>query len=128
MTEKYSHTEFAELSEGLAEDLLSDFGDRKNWVVTIRFYSFLHYVEKRLDSYGYGSKRHSERKKNIRDCRYIDNRARSIYRTLEDLSRDARYECHQMTIKDVEEAQERLEEGKSILNYTDSGSSSKYST
>lgn len=125
-----TNIEFANNNQEFAEDLLSDYPDQKNWVVTIRFYSYIHYVEGKLKIYDMESNTHSERKDNIRECHGVDNRARNIYRFLEDISRDARYECQEMTESEVQRSEDKLEEGKSVLGFEgESGeTSTKYST
>ena len=130
MTPDMENIEFAQNNQDFADDILSDFPDQKNWVVTVRFYSFIHYVEEKLKIHDISSNTHQERKDNIRNCRGIDNRARNIYRMLEDLSRDARYECKKMDDNEVEKTEEKLEEGKNVLGFTgeSSGSDTKYST
>lgn len=128
MTSDFEHVEFAQLSEDFVEELQNEFEDRRNWMVTIHFYSLLHYVEERLSTYGYDSNRHHIRKENIRKCKQIDNRVRTLYRRLEDLSRDARYELVEMEESDVEKSKETLEEGKEILGFSNSGDTYKYRT
>jgi hypothetical protein len=129
MSPDMENVEFARNNEGFSDDLIKDYPNQKNWVVTIRFYSYLHYVEEELNKHGYNSRTHDDRKKNIRICKHIDNRARSIYRTLEDISRDARYECIEMNEEDVKKSGEKLEKGKNILGFmTNSSSDTKYST
>lgn len=130
MSTGMDNIELARNNEDFADDVLSDYNNQNNWVITIRFYSFLHYVEERLNSHGYSSNSHKDRKNNIRNCRPIDDKVRKIYRFLEDISRDARYECIHMTKEDVEKSGEKLEEGKNILGFHsgDSNTTTKYST
>lgn len=129
MSPDMDNVDFAENNEVFSDEILSDYPDQKNWIVTIRFYSFLHYVEEKLKIHGYTSNNHDNRKDNIRNCPHVDNRARTIYRLLEDISRDARYECIEMTEEDVEKSETKLEEGKDVLGFVGgSGSSTKYST
>lgn len=118
--------DFAQNNEVFSDTILEDHPDQKNWVVTIRFYSYIHYVEEKLKMHGYSSTSHDNRKDNIRNCAQVDNRARSIYRKLEDISRDARYECIKMTDDDVEESESKLEEGKNVLGFVNGGDSTKY--
>ena len=122
-----NNIDFAEENETFAEEIMSQFEDKTNWVVTVRFYSLVHYVEERLTDYSYNSNNHSDRKDNIRDCQYIDNSVRRKYRLLEDLSRDARYECIRMNDDDVTKSGEVLEEGKNLLGFSSGSSSTKYS-
>lgn len=124
------NVDFARNNEEFAENIASDYPGQQNWVVTVRFYSYLHYVEERLQSCGYSSDTHKDRKENIRNCNAVDNKARKIYRFLEDISRDARYECHRMTEQEANKAKEKLEEGKDILGYSAGGADTdtKYST
>lgn len=128
MSSDITHREFAEENEEFAIDISSGFEDKSNWIITIRFYSLIHYVEERLKSYGYDSRSHDGRKDNIRNCRYIDNKMRKLYRRLEDISRDARYECIRMDEEDVEKSRETLEEGKEILGLNEDDSDYKYNT
>jgi len=113
-------------NEEFAEDLTSSHPDKNDWIITIRFYSLLHYIDERLVMHGYNATSHNERKNSIQDCNDIDNRVHSLYRSLEDLSRQARYNCIEMRDEDVEESERRLEEGKNILGFSFSGSSTKY--
>jgi len=128
MTERGEHVEFARLNEGFASDLYDDpnYQDRKNWMVTVRFYSLLHYVEQRLVMEGYDSKSHHDRKENIRECASVENVIYNRYRELEDLSRDARYECHWMTDEDVQRAGRVLERAKDELGFGSGSGSAKY--
>jgi len=130
MSPDLTHVEFANENESFANTIKSDFEDENNWVITVRFYSLLHYVEERLQSHGYNSRSHRDRKENIRNCRYIDNKVRKYYRRLEDVSRDARYECILMDDEDVEMSAETLEQCKDALGFGDEegGSIHKYST
>jgi hypothetical protein len=129
MASDMENIEFARNNENFAADILSEHSDQKNWVVTIRFYSYIHYVEERLESHDYTSNSHNDRKDNILQCRSVSDKAWRIYRALEDISRDARYECIKMTREDVERAEEKLEEGKEVLGFSNAGSDNdtKYS-
>lgn len=120
------HLEFAQENEQLADDIFDEF-NHNNWSVTIRFYSLLHYVEQRLITHDYTSKTHGDRKENIIDCNEIDDKIHNLYRRLEDLSRDARYECVRLSEEDVEISEETLEEGKFILGFDGSEGGAKYS-
>lgn len=122
------HVEFARNNEEFSEDVRDDYPEQNNWVVTIQFYSFLHYVEERLRTYGYAPTSHDERQEDIMSCRHIDRQAYKIYRSLYDTSRDARYECVRIEDDEVGECRDRLEEGKNILGYSGGGGSTKYST
>ena len=93
MSNHLNDIDFAKENEEFAEDIASEFSNQGNWIVIVRFYSLVHYVEERLASYDHESESHSERKNNIRKCNFVDNAVRAKYRLLEDLSRDARYEC-----------------------------------
>lgn len=124
----FSHISGARENEQFADSLNPSEDNHRNWIVIVRFYSFLHYVEERLESEGYNSKKHAERMENIRRCPSIDNKAYNIYRTLYDLSRDSRYECIRMGDSEVNESENRLEDGKEVLGFTNNGSSHKYST
>jgi hypothetical protein len=122
-----SNIDFARKNEEFANELKPGNTPRKNWIVTIRFYSFLHYVEERLQAHGYNSRSHHDRKNNIRNCRHIDDKIRKIYRQLEDISRDARYECVRLENEDIEMSEKSLEEGKKVLGFSGGSSNHKYS-
>lgn len=127
MSGDFEHIDFARNNEDFAEEIVTDISNQNNWVVIVRFYSYLHYVEERLTSEGLTSDSHHDRKKNILRCKAIDNKARNIYRFLEDISRDARYECMSMSDDDVASSLAKLEEGKSVLGFSDQGGgSTKY--
>lgn len=123
-----SNVEFARNNEDFAGEVYQQHENQNNWVVTIRFYSLLHYVEQKLQSHNYNSETHGDRKENIRNCKHVDNRVRNLYRRLEDISRDARYECIEMQEQDVEMSEETLNEAKEVLGFTSGGGSTKYST
>lgn len=122
-----TNIDFAKENEEFAEDIISEFESQSNWVVTVRFYSLVHYVEERLDSHNYNSENHTDRKSNIRSCKYVDNAVRAKYRLLEDLSRDARYECIRMDGDDVNKSEKVLQEGKELLGFDSGNTSHKYS-
>jgi len=130
MTPDIENVTFARESERLIENVDCDSENRvtNNWIVTVRFYTYLHYVEQRLQEYDYNSRSHDNRKENIRNCKNIDNKARKLYRRLEDMSRDARYECVEMTEEDVEKSLSTLREGKRVLNFHAGGGDHKYTT
>jgi len=128
MSNDMSNVEFARNNEAFAQTISEDYPKQPNWVVTVRFYSLLHYVEQTLNRYGYNSKSHHDRKEKIRECRQIDDRMRKLYRRLEDLSKMARYDCIEMDNEDLEKSLQTLENGKEVLGYSAGGGGSKYST
>lgn len=123
----FGHVKGARENEEFADTLDPSEKIHKNWIVIVRFYSYLHFVEERLQMEGYESDRHKERMENIRRCPSIDDKAYNIYRTLYDLSRDARYECLRMGDDEIDESESRLENGKQILGFTAEGGDTKYS-
>ena len=130
MSPDIENVTFARESENLTEEMNCSLENKikNNWIVTVRFYTYLHYVEQRLQEYDYTSRSHNNRKENIRNCKQIDNKARKLYRRLEDMSRDARYECVEMSDEDVKESLSTLEEGKQVLNFHAGDGSHKYNT
>ena len=125
----FSNVEVARENEELAASMDPSRGDHRNWIVTIRFYSFLHYTEQRLTAEKYDSDNHKERMDNIQRCPALEDYLYNIYRSLYDLSRDSRYECERMNEEEVTKSEERLERGKELLGFNQtSGSSHKYST
>lgn len=127
MSSDMTNVEFARENENFAE-IIDDNHDRNNWVVTVRFYSLLHYIEERLDACGYNSRSHKDREDNILNCKTVDNQIYNLYRFLQDLSRDARYECVRMGEDEVEKSREKLNEGKEILGFSQGDGSAKYRT
>ncbi|WP_128904790.1 hypothetical protein [Halorubrum amylolyticum] len=124
----FSHISGARENEELADSLDSSEPENRNWIVTIRFYSYVHYIEEILESYNYSSNTHKERKDNIERCNGIDRTAYKIYRFLEDISRDARYECIRMGESELTKTEEKLSRGKEALGIVGSGGDHKYST
>lgn len=127
MSQDMTNVEFARENEEFADDI-QESRDRNNWVVTIRFYSLLHYIEGQLDACGYDSINHDDREDNILNCKMMDNQVYKLYKFFRDTSRDARYECIRMTEEDVTESEEKLEKGKELLGFDSGGGSTKYST
>lgn len=122
----FSHRVNAEKNEQFAESLDGSQAVERGWIVTVRFYSLLHYVEERLTSHGYTSERHNQRMDNIKSCNAVETAVYKKYRALYDISRDARYECVRMNQEDVEESERILDEGKRMLGFDQGGSDYKY--
>lgn len=123
----FSHISGARENEELADSLDSSEPENRNWIVTIRFYSYVHYIEEILESHDFSSNTHKERKDNIKECNGMDRTAYKIYRFLEDLSRDARYECIRMDEDDLTVSERKLDTGKETLGIVGGGGSTKYS-
>ncbi len=126
-----TNIDLAQENESFADELNKDGNyNREDWVITIRFYSLVHFVEHRLSRNGYISESHHERLDNIRDCTAIDSIIYNRYRTLLDLSRDARYECKRMAETEVKESKKVLNDAKTELGFSmdGSGGNTKYST
>ena len=126
MAPDISNVDFARENEEFADDIEEN-RERNNWVVTVRFYSLLHYIEERLQRCGYNSRSHADREDKILRCNSMDNDVYDLYRFLQDMSRDARYECIRMGDDDVAMSHEKLEEGKAMLGFIHGGGSTKYS-
>lgn len=124
----FSNASGARENEEFADELNPNEGVERNWIVTIRFYSLLHYTEEILKREGYNSQSHDERENNILSCRKTDNTVYKAYRKLLDLSRDARYECLRMGQPELQESEDTLEDGKQALGFQTNGGSTKYST
>lgn len=124
----FSHISGARENEELANSLDVSEPENRNWIVTIRFYSYVHYIEQILESYNYSSNTHIERKDNIEKCNGTDQTAYKIYRFLEDLSRDARYECIRMGTEELDITKKKLKSGKKSLGFVGSSGNHKYST
>ena len=124
----FSHTFGARENEQFAASLDKSQDAQRNWIVTIRFYSLLHYVEERLEAENYGANTHRDRRNNIKKCPALDDKIYIIYRFLEDLSRDSRYRCIRMDDEEVDEAEKRLENAKEIMGFSHDSETTKYST
>lgn len=123
-----SNVDFARENEEFAMNLADTFSNQNNWVVTVRFYSLLHYIEEILQNQGYNSSHHGDRKRNILQCPHTDDKLHRLYRRLEDASKDARYRCIRLSDDDVKVSEETLEEGKDILGFHGGSTTTKYST
>lgn len=111
------HERQAQKNETLAERLDTQFNQYEDWVVTTMFYSALHYVECELTKHGMSASNHGERQRKINQCKQIPGDVYRLYRTLEDLSRDARYECVSISAIDVLESHTKLDRIKDFLGY-----------
>jgi hypothetical protein len=85
-------------------------GNYRGWIVTVYFYTALHYVDAYLANKGYKEfNTHEERKNHI--VIFQSDLKPSIYRKyrqLEDDSRNARYSTKQFTRKDVDEVRQKF--------------------
>lgn len=124
----FTHKSGAQENEAFASSLDEDVPVERNWIVTVRFYSLLHYVDIMLKKHGYMPEKHGERFKNIEQCQAIDPQVYKKYKTLFDLSRDARYERIRMDTTDVAQSAKVLEEGKELLGFGSTDGTHKYST
>lgn len=118
MPKSAEHEQQAEKNEELSEELLNEYSDYDDWVITTRFYTAIHFIESELTKRGYNSGTHRERKENIKDSNLPDNiMVYKEYRNLEDLSRDTRYECVSVTSGDLNGSERSLNLIKKKLGF-----------
>ena len=86
-----------------------------DWIVTIYFYSALHLVEKTLSEQGLHSRGHRERFDNVKS--HLDQISRS-YQSLYNESRQARYDCVEITSGKVAKAKRNLDAISTKLSET----------
>lgn len=78
------------------------------WYVTVTFYTALHYIEAYFTSRGMGFNNHHSRGSAIQRDSTLSLLYDS-YRSLEDLSREARYDCSGFNVGDLRRADASLE-------------------
>lgn len=121
-----SNVDIARENEQVADYLDEGTGSHRNWIVTINFYSVLHYVEQVLQDEGFSSVDHDDREDNILRCQRLEDEQFTIYKNLRTLSSLSRYECYRMGQEELEVAERALERTKEITAFDMGGGSSKY--
>lgn len=90
----------------VADGMLKSSNPPNDWIITIYFYAALHLIEKTLSNHGLHSGNHKERFSNVRShlgCIAIP------YQSLYNESKQARYDCVEMTSGKVERAKRNLD-------------------
>ena len=96
------HISKAEHNEKLADTLCK--GSYLDWAVTVTFYAALHYVDAILAASVIHPETHTERNDAV-GANATLQKVRAEYRTLETLSRNARYRSMKIEPADIQEAQ-----------------------
>lgn len=78
-----------------------------DWRIIILYYAAMHYVDAYLATRNVHPDSHADRKREMREVRELDP-IYDIYRTIENSSRDARYEAVPFTPQDVAEIDRRV--------------------
>mgnify|MGYP000009368541 CR=1 FL=1 len=85
-------------------------GDYVDWIVVAEFYSAIHYIEATLARLGKHSDSHTQRyQMMIENSRNFTRDCLTNYKTLESLSRKARYTADQIDDDEATQAQECFE-------------------
>jgi hypothetical protein len=108
----------AKKNEELADLLNKTYSNYSDWVVIVRFYSALQYVEHELMSHGMSAGSHEDRQNKISNCGAMDRSVYKRYRYLQDLSEKARYYCKKFDRSAVTQSESILIEIKVKLNFT----------
>ncbi|HET9406793.1 MAG TPA: HEPN domain-containing protein [Candidatus Sulfotelmatobacter sp.] len=106
MPNKPEHIAKAESNQKLADTLSR--GAYLDWAVTLLFYSALHYVDAILAVSGVNPETHTERGDAMGNNDTL-KRIRPEYRTLETLSRNARYREMKIDPDDLQKARENFD-------------------
>lgn len=108
------HEDKAQENEELANNLESDtnYSDINDWIVTILFYTAVHFVEAELADINIHSNDHQDRRENI--GRHLSS-LYSDYKTLKQRSENARYQCKIMTSRLLSDSKDDLNSIKSSL-------------
>jgi len=84
---------------------LDDFRDVfADWFITVLFYGALHLVEHELAKHGLHSEHHTDRRKKVYNEPSL-KKVHTEYKSLYDMSLDTRYDCINLTVQDIEEAE-----------------------
>lgn len=112
-----AHIAQAVKNEELARELEDNYQEYRDWIVTLLFYCGVHFIKCRLAELNETTSTHRKRKQKIRNVSGIDSGLYSYYRSLEDLSRKARYECAEIDATKIQYSKDDLEFIKSLLGY-----------
>ena len=110
------HKDKADKNQEFSQTIAEEHSEYNDWIITAKFYSALHYVDKVLVEEGYKTENHGERFEKIEQARNIPPRVRSLYSTLYDLSEQARYKCIELQQGQVNSADKALTEIKKELD------------
>ncbi len=101
MPSKLDHLAQARHNREVLQQLQRSGSTFSDWQITVAFYVALHRVDAHLASYREHPKSHEDRIRIIRGMRQFKGAIYNSYRELEDLSRQARYDCVQWDQDDV---------------------------
>lgn len=108
------HSDWADRNEKFAKSFYLDDQLEINWSITLLFYSALHYVDAYIVSRGGARHDHRSRAKSMDDP-FFDE-IREDYKTLKDLSREARYNIAPFTKRDFQRADGLLQRIKAHVS------------
>jgi len=101
MPQKDEHIDWAIHNRDFWASIDLDSSPFTDWAVIGMFYESLHWVEAFLDTKGYHSQKHVERKTNMMSYKSELRPIWNNYIKLETDSRNARYECYKHTAKEA---------------------------
>lgn len=103
MGSKVQHEELYIKNKKLSESNLISKPENRDWKITMRFYSILHLMDSQYASniHPYD---HKERRKIIEE--QLGSGIYSVYKVLEKLSQKSRYDCIEVTEKNVKDAEQ----------------------
>lgn len=107
------HIQWAVKSEAFGKSFFLDDQLEINWSITLLFYSALHYVDAYIVSRGRARYDHKSRAQSMEDP-FFDE-IREEYKTLKDLSREARYNIAPLTKHDFKKADALLQRIKTHI-------------
>lgn len=104
MGSKDQHLELYNKNKKLANSTLISKDENRDWKITMIYYSILHLLDSKYADFSIHPNDHIERKEVIQNC--ISKNIYYTYKTLENLSRQSRYDCIKMKSDDVLKAQQ----------------------
>lgn len=117
MAKPEEHENQAQKNEEFSEKIKINHQDYEDWLITVRFYSFVHYIQCRIAQEGKSTYSHKQRKKQIKNLPNIPIILYKTYRRFEDLSRDVRYDCISVKKSDIEDSKKWLKKAKKNLGF-----------
>lgn len=114
MGSKLEHLELYNRNKKLANSDLISKDENRDWKITIIYYSILHLLDSKLADFSIHPLDHTERKELIKYG--ISKNIYYTYMTLENLSRQSRYDCIKMKFDDVKNAESLAEIIEKALN------------
>jgi hypothetical protein len=118
------HRAQAQHNADLSTKLAGDSSDWNDWAVTTIFYAAVHEIQAFLVRQGIRTYTHETRKAELRKAHHPSDLF-TLYETLEDHSRNARYECWDPLDNDVVLCRSLLEMVRSVTGSSAAGASAK---